>query len=65
MWASNLRLGAVSCHAVRGLLGRLRPAEAGAIRLVKIDGQRGMKRLACWLVQAANLPPRGQDPVSG
>lgn len=28
----------VSCHAVRGLLGRLRPAQAEAIRLVKIDG---------------------------
>lgn len=28
----------VSCHAVRGLLGRLRPAQADAIRLVKIDG---------------------------
>lgn len=28
----------VSGHAVRGLLGRLRPAQADAIRLVKIDG---------------------------
>ncbi len=28
----------VSCHAVRGLLSQLRPAQAEAIRLVKIDG---------------------------
>lgn len=28
----------VSCHAVRGLLAQLRPAQAEAIRLVKIDG---------------------------
>ncbi len=28
----------VSCHAIRGLLGQLRPAQAEAIRLVKIDG---------------------------
>ncbi|WP_235927760.1 sigma factor [Sandarakinorhabdus rubra] len=28
----------VSCHAVRGLLGQLRPAQAEAIRMVKIDG---------------------------
>jgi RNA polymerase sigma-70 factor (ECF subfamily) len=28
----------VSCHAVRGLLSQLRPAQAQAIRLVKIDG---------------------------
>ncbi|OYQ25352.1 RNA polymerase subunit sigma-24 [Sandarakinorhabdus cyanobacteriorum] len=28
----------LSCHAVSGLLGQLRPAQAEAIRLVKIDG---------------------------
>jgi RNA polymerase sigma-70 factor (ECF subfamily) len=28
----------LSCHAVRGLLGQLRPAQAAAIRMVKIDG---------------------------
>ncbi len=28
----------VSCHVVRGLLGQLRPAQADAIRMVKIDG---------------------------
>jgi RNA polymerase sigma factor (sigma-70 family) len=28
----------VSCHAVNGLLGQLRPAQAAAIRLVKLDG---------------------------
>jgi RNA polymerase sigma factor (sigma-70 family) len=28
----------VSCHAVRGLLGHLRPAQAEAIRMVKLDG---------------------------
>lgn len=28
----------VSCHVVRGLLGQLRPAQAEAIQLVKIDG---------------------------
>ncbi len=28
----------VSCHVVRGLLGQLRPAQADAIRMVKLDG---------------------------
>lgn len=28
----------VSCHAVRGLLSQLRPAQAEAIRMVKLDG---------------------------
>lgn len=28
----------VSCHAVRGLLSQLRPAQADAIRMVKLDG---------------------------
>lgn len=28
----------LSCHAINGLLGQLRPAQAAAIRMVKIDG---------------------------
>ena len=31
-------LDVVSCHAVGGLLGQLRPAQADAIRMVKLDG---------------------------
>ncbi|WP_017669360.1 sigma factor [Sandarakinorhabdus sp. AAP62] len=37
-FSASHEIDVVSCHAVRGLLGRLRPAQADAIRLVKIDG---------------------------
>lgn len=37
----------VSCHAVRGLLSQLRPAQADAIRLVKLDGLSILEASEC------------------
>jgi RNA polymerase sigma-70 factor (ECF subfamily) len=36
--AASHEIDVVSCHAVRGLLSQLRPAQAEAIRMVKLDG---------------------------
>ena len=37
-FVASHEIDVVSCHSVRGLLCQLRPAQAAAIRLVKIDG---------------------------